>query len=309
MSNVDETTFAPNINKDKSIILNFVSMLLVALFWGLSWPAGRVVALYIQPNIAAFLRVTIALPLFFLAAYFIEGNIKIPKEFHKQLFFLGLLQVTLYSTLFLVGLRYTSGSDASLVIATNPAITAFIASRKYEDEKLTTNKILGLLVSLGGVVIVVLFSPNTQVETRYLGNSIILFAAICWAFFTVFSRPILQKIKPIVFTAWIMFYGWIFLFIIAIIIGIEIPPLSEVAVIGSLLYMAIFAMVIAYILFNKSVGKIGPSKTAIFVNLVPIIGVTSSVLILRENFSLWYIVSLIMIFTGIYVVNSEKRTN
>ena len=176
--------------------------MVVVVIWGASWPAGHLVASNIHPITAAFLRFTIALPFFFITAYFYDHSISIPRNLHPKLAVLGIMQVTIYNICFLTGLTYTSASDAVLIIACNPTFTAIIASKLYDDEKITKNKIMGLITALLGVIIVVELSPNTDVPNRLLGNLIILCGAFTWASFTAFSRPVVRQMKPMTFTAW-----------------------------------------------------------------------------------------------------------
>ncbi|MHA2276241.1 MAG: EamA family transporter, partial [Candidatus Kariarchaeaceae archaeon] len=72
-----------------------------------------------------------------------------------------------------------------------------------------------------------------------------------------------------------------------------------------LAYLGIFAAALANTFYSLSVKHIGPSRTSIFVNLAPLFGVLFSVLLIDEIFSIWYIVSFFIIFSGIYVVNNS----
>ncbi|MCY3413658.1 MAG: DMT family transporter [Candidatus Heimdallarchaeota archaeon] len=301
-------------------ITNYILLLLTVIAWGASWPTGSIVAHALPALFAAFLRYTIALPVFILAAYILEKDRILddtqPKslKFHLKLVFLGSLQISLYNYFFLTGLKYTSSSDATLIIAINPTITAIVAALLYLDERLTKERITGLIIALLGVSLIVLQSPNQDVENRILGDAIILIAATVWAGFTSLSKPMFKHIKPLSFTALITFYGWLILGITAFIAYPSYFNLTVIKslsndVVYSLLFLAIFAAAFANISFNKSIGIIGPSRTAVFVNLVPIFGVLFSILLLGDAFSLFYILALLLIISGVYLVNKKKNNN
>lgn len=290
--------------------LTYILMLSVIFFWGVSWPIGRIVALNLPPLTAAFYRFTIAVPFFFIAAILIEKNIKVPRHLHLQVGILGLLQVTLYNFFFLSGLRYTSASDAVLIIAVNPTLTAIIASQVILEEKFSRKKIIGLAVAFSGVLVVVLQSPNTAVENRLLGNVTIFFAALTWATFTVFAKPVLKQVKPLTFSAWAAFYGWIALMLLSFTEGRPWDVKFEAKVFYSLIYLALAAAVYGNIIYNHGVKSIGASRSSIFVNLVPVFGVISSVIILpEEKFSYWYLVALFLILLGVYIVNKKDSAD
>ncbi|MHA2031281.1 MAG: DMT family transporter [Candidatus Kariarchaeaceae archaeon] len=292
----------------KSDIAVYASLLSVVMFWGTSWPAGSIISQSLPPITAAFIRYSISLPFFFLAAIIVDKDIRVDRRKHLKIIPLGIMQVSLYNIFFFTGLKYTSPSDAVLIIAINPTLTAIIASQIYQDEKLTKNKIQGLIIALIGVIIVVNLSENTYVPNRLLGNVIIFFAAVTWASFTAFSRPVLQEIKPLTFTAWGSLYGWILLLFISPVQGTWFVEMDREVIFG-LLYLALVAGVYGNIFYNTGVKKIGPSRTSIFVNLVPIFGVISSlILIPEEDFNVWYIVSISLILWGVSLVNKNVES-
>lgn len=285
--------------------------------WGLSWPLGSIIVQTLPPLFAAFLRYSIAMPLFILAAILFDKKNKFKirlsdTKLQLKLAGLGALQVSLYNILFLTGLKYTSSSDATLIIAINPTLTAIFAAGLYADEKLTKNRILGLSTALIGVTLIVLRSPNIDVENRLLGDSIIFLAALVWALFTVLSRPIFRQITPLTFTAWSSVYGWIFLLISTLIVDIEYFSFEQLKsiptdVFWALIFLAVVAAVYGNIAFNTGIEKIGPSKTAIFVNLVPVFGIFFSVLLLSDGFSIWSLLSFFLILFGVLIINKEKK--
>lgn len=320
MTTTQEITDSPsnsNLIKFGNIKFLYLILFLFSIFAGATWPAGRIISKNLIPIGAAFYRYSIAVPLFILISLFnrkyhqdslVWGKIEEGKlRLHFELAILGLLSVTLYTTLFLEGVKWTSASDATLIFAMTPTLTVLIANFVLPDDKLTQNKILGLLSALLGIAIIFLQSPNTDVENRLYGNSLILISAFVIAVYTVYSKPVFKKINVIDFSTWIMVYGWIFLLILAIFQTPEYfdPKFIEqieLKVLISIIYLAVF-IVYATIVLSYGVKKIGPSKSAIFMNLIPIFGVISSIVILDEVFSYWYIPSFVLIMFGVLMVN------
>lgn len=288
-------------------------MVFVVIFWGLSWPVGKIVSLDFQASSfsAAFIRFSIALPLLFLLTKTIDGSISLDRIYHRRVILLGFMQISLYNYLYLSGLRFTSSSDASLIIATNPTLTAIFASLVYADERLHHRKILGLLIAFTGVLLIFWFSPNTDqsiAPNRLLGNMIIFGGAMVWALYTTFSRPLYQKISPIKFQLWASFYGWIFLGILALTESPWTLRPSRTAL-WSLAYLGIFAAAIANTLFSQGVKIIGPTRTAVFVNFVPLLGVLFSIVLVGDSFGVVYLIAFVLIFTGVRLVNKRPTSD
>lgn len=283
----------------------------IVAFWGVSWPIGREIAtaeLGPYPFTAAFIRFTFALPILYILAKLVDKDLKIPRAYLPKIAILGLLQISIYNLFFLSGLRYTSSSDAVLIINGGiTIITAVVSARLYVDETITLQKVFGISLSIVGVVIIFLLSPNQDVENRLLGNILILGAALTWSLYTAFSKPIYRDIQALTFQLYATIFGWLFLGVFTLFEQINNP--SETITSGSvyrLLYLGIFAAAIANTLFSLGVKYLGPIKTSIFINFVPLAGVISSVLLLNETFSLWYILVFALIFLGVYIVNRSK---
>ncbi|MHA2370588.1 MAG: DMT family transporter, partial [Candidatus Hodarchaeales archaeon] len=79
---------------------------------------------------------------------------------------------------------------------------------------------------------------------------------------------------------------------------------------GGILYLAIFATCVGFVLFNRSLKRIGASRTAIFINLVPIFGSTLAILLLDETLTLLKVLGLVFVIGGVLIItqfdNSES---
>ncbi len=297
-------------NKGNAESQAYLGMMFVVMFWGLSWPAGRFISLEFGDKVitAAFIRFSFAFPFLFLISKLYYKKISIPRSFHKQIFVLGLLQVALYNYLYFTGLRFTSASDAALIIAINPILTAIFASFVYADERLTKRKSMGFLLAFSGELMIFLFSPNTQVSNRILGDLIIFGGALVWALYSTFSRPVYEHVEPITYQAWASFYGWLGLGVVSLFENpLSVRPSTTSWLI--LIYLGLFAAAIANSIFSFGIKSIGPSKTSIFVNLVPILGAILATLLLGENFSYIYILAFFLIISGVRLVTKRETSS
>ncbi|MBE6057142.1 DMT family transporter, partial [Clostridium sp.] len=82
----------------------------------------------------------------------------------------------------------------------------------------------------------------------------------------------------------------------------KVPYYSYIAI----LYMSIFASVIGYLVQQISIKQIGPSKTSIFVNLVPISSIVLSTIILGEKITIITILSTALIVAGVYICQESN---
>ncbi len=287
----------------------YILLIITCLLWGLAWAVGRLLAVQFPPISTAVIRYTIVVLLFFMILRSREKSVSIPKEWLRPFFLMGLFSVALYQAFFLFGVKYTAASDASLVIGIGPVLMTILAAA-FIKEPLTKEKILGLLLGFSGIAIISYLSPNINVENRILGDIFVFGGALVYAIYTTLLRGFQLKYKKekpssLLIITWVSFLGWLVMIPFALL---EQPwsyswNFNAWMEIG---YLAVFSTVVAYWLYVEAVSRIGASRTAIFLNLVPVFGVISSALVLSEIISVWHFISFLLVFAGVWIVNKSK---
>ena len=274
---------------------------------------GRVLAAGLPTVSIAVIRYVIVVPVLFLILRFREGKIHIRREWIPTLVLLGIFSTTLYQIFFLYGVKYAAASDDSIVIGAGPVMIGVLAS-VYAQERLTKWKILGLLVGLSGVVLIGFLSPNTGGLNRPLGLSLVFFGALSYALYTILLSSFVQKtnsnqegihVSSLSINSWMAVFGLIFLAPFSLVEQPWNYAWSFNSWIG-ILYLALLSTIVGYYLYIEGVTKIGAGRASIFSNLVPVFGVLTSALILQEAVSVWTVVSLLLILTGVYLVNTKR---
>ncbi len=291
----------------------YSQLLLTMFLWGLAWPVGRLLATNLPPVSIAVLRYAIAVPVLFGILGLKRQSLRLGRKWIVNLVVMGLFSTTLYQIFFLYGVRYAAASDDSLVIGIGPVLIAIIASFVLK-ERLTMTKGLGFISGLAGIGVISLLSPNNNVLNRPLGISLVFGGAIAYAIYTVILRRFVAANRAdnpvsapssLAILAWISLFGWLFLIPLSLF---EAPwtyswsPLSWLGI-----SYALLSTVVGYFFYVVGVSKIGAGRAAIFGNLVPVFGVITSVLLLKENLSPWHGVSFLLILTGVALVNRQRK--
>lgn len=305
----------------------FLLIITVSL-WGLAWPIGRlIVSTHFGDSVPPFIiicsRYIIFVSLLFLVTFLKEKSFGFEffKQNWKDLSIMGLISVTFYQFGYLYGETYTAASDASLVVATSPIIVLFVAAALIK-ERITPLKIIGSFLAFVGVLVIVGFSPNTNVPNRFLGDGLVLISAFSYGTYTVLLRRLYNKYekKPSSFhvLVWLSLMGLIFSLPIALLTGPQyfLDPAKlffiqsttrTIEIWMGILYLAIFSSLIAYLFYAEAVKHIDASRAAVFVNLVPVVGVSASVFIGETIDPFVHFLSFLLIFTGIMLVNKKPK--
>ena len=204
-----------------------------------------------------------------------------------------------YQALFVIGLERTSSGNSALIIATSPLWTAFIA-HAVGIERIKSRAWIGLLVAfLGTAVLVVLGARDDRGAGHLSGDLLTLGAAVAWGAYTVFSQPLIPVLGPLGLTSRSTLYALPVIWLLAApSLGGGLPRLD-----GSewfaVVFSGFFSTGLAYVLWNRSIRRVGPSQTAVVVNLVPVIAIVCGALFLGEGVTPAQVVGGAFILVGI----------
>ena len=302
-------------------------LLFVSIIWGTSWAAARILSNGFEDNPATmgpatsawirYLSVVIIFYIWYLYKFFNRQNVRfLPpnKSILNDIFVSGLFGVMIYQLLFMHGMKWTAAGDASVIMPINPIFTALLAFPLL-GQKITKNIFYGMIISIIGVIIIVGWSPNTDIalRDRMLGDFMILIAAFSWALCSIITKKtmiknIKLKILPSEIVIWYSLIGWIMLtpWMVMEILSNDIikPNFTEIIII---LYLGIFSTVLANVWFAIGIEKIGPTSTSAYIFLVPVFGILSGWIILGENIGLSMILGFILIVGGVRKVQIDSN--
>lgn len=295
-----------NLKKEKNI---YFLMILCSLFWAGAFIAGKIGVNEFPPFSLAFFRFLFATIIIFpIMIRYEDKDWRLKKSDFPVIFSLGIIGMFGYHALFFIALKYTTAINSSMIAGTNPMITSILASLLI-GEGLGLKRLGAILIAFSGVILTI---SNGQIEaikniSFNIGDIIMLCAVVCWAVYSVISKKVMPKYSPLIITS----YSFLVCLLALIPFALFEKPLTYLPNITwrgwvSVLYMSVFASVIGYLVQQISIKAIGPSKTSVFINLVPVFSILLSSVILNEKVTLIKVTSAIIIITGVYL-NSKLK--
>jgi drug/metabolite transporter (DMT)-like permease len=314
MNSSDASCVNPAVPQPASLALQvrpqvYVKLLFVAAFWGGTFIAGRVLAQAVPLLTAATGRFAIAVALLLAVAWKREGGL--PRLDRSQLLAtlgLGVTGIFLYNVCFFGALSRMPAGRTALFIALNPIVVA-LASALLLRERLGRTRWLGIALAFVGAAVVI--TRGSPLSALYdLGQSVgvgelLMLGGICaWAAYTLIGRVALRGLTPIAATTWSAIWG------LALLALAAVPELTSLdaarftwKVWLSMAYLGVFGTVLGFVWFNEGVKAIGPSRTAIFNNLVPVFGVVFAALLLGEPVLASMVVGGVLALAGVMLTN------
>ena len=220
---------------------------------------------------------------------------------------LGLIGNGLYQLLFVEGVARTRPADASLVIAAAPAFIALLG-RIAGVERIGTRGAIGVALSIAGVAFVVLGAPQAasgQVQSTLTGNLLMVGCAFCWAVYTVLLKPFTHRIDGVQLSAVTMVGGSVLLLAAAAVPIARtdwgaVGPLTW----GAIAYSGLAALVLAYLFWYRGMRVIGPTRTAMYSNLQPVIAMLIAWLAFGDRPGPVQLAGVVVITTGLALARS-----
>lgn len=288
-------------------------MVLTALFWSGAFITGKFAVREFPPFGLTFFRFSFALPFIFAILYQKQQERWLPKrEEWPPLLLLGFLGTFLYHSLFFACLQYTTAINSSLIGSTNPMVTALLAA-VFLGDKVSLVRVFGFVLSFFGVFLVITGGDWQVIQHLSINTGdILMFGAVwSWAGYSILSRQIMRKydLSPLMITA----YTFLVCTVVSIPFVIWEQPMNYLphTTAGGWLaiaYMAIFASVIGYLFQLIAIQVIGASRSAVFINLVPVFTIGQAWYFLHEPVTAVKLASAFIIISGVYLAVKPPST-
>jgi drug/metabolite transporter (DMT)-like permease len=281
-------------------------LLCMALIWGVNYAVVKFGAGQVEPLVFNGVRVL-------LASIVLVGIVTLGAQAWPRgralwaLLGLGVLGNGLYQYLFIEGIARTRAGDAALILAAAPAFMAIIG-RLRGTEHTGAVGVAGIALSLTGIGLVVFGDTNGGARAASLtGDLLLLLACLCWSLYTVFLRPYTERVDGVTLSAVTMVGGAVPLALVAI------PSMlrTQWGTIGlggwaALAYSGLFALVLAYLFWYRGVRALGPTRSAMYANLQPIIALGVAWATLHETPHLLQLVGAACIMGGLLLTRLQS---
>lgn len=283
------------------------AVILAMIFWSFSF-------IWTKVAIESFLPVTLVTLRLIIASILLFTYAKATKKFQyvrlkdlKWFVLLAFFEPYLYYMGETYSLTLLNPTLVAVIIATIPLFAPIVAYIML-GEKVSKMNILGIIISLLGVLLVI-YSPGMGLDGSVWGILLVFLAV----FAAVFYAATLRKISSYYKTVNIIFYqsliGLAFFiptFLVTDLSSIETLKISYKSM-EALLMLAIFASVLAFVLFAGVVRKVGVAKTNVFVNLIPVFTAIFSYLIFHQYLTYNQWIGIAIVVLGLFVSQLSKK--
>ena len=289
-------------NKDFS---GHLAALLTIFIWGTTFISTKILLTDFKPIEILFFRFLIGL--FILILIYPKRLRKTTKKQELTFALTGLCGVTLYYLLENIALTYSMASNIGVIISIAPFFTAILSHFILKEETLNQNFIIGFMAAMGGIMLIS-FNGSSNFKLNPLGDILALLAALGWAVYSILTKRISDYgYSTIQVTRRTFMYGVTFMFLTLIPLGfkLDLGRFSNPIYLGNILFLGLGASALCFVTWNMAVKILGAVKTSIYIYIVPVVTVVTSIIVLHEQITLMAFIGTVLILIGLFL--SQKR--
>jgi len=284
---------------------DWLAFITLSLAWGSSFFWIKIAVQDIGPFMLVALRVLFGL-LGLLVVMLIRRPTR-PSDWRtrRALLILGITNTALPFVLISWAEQYMDSAVASILNSSVAVFIALFAHFVLPDDRLTRNRILGVLVGFAGVITLVGRDLASGVTVNLLAQGAMILAVLFYAGSAIFARINLKGLSPVVQALVPLISADAFLWTLTPIVEspLRFPtlPITWVA----LLWLGLIGSCTAYLLYYYLLHSVGPTRMAMVAYSFPVVGVFLGVLFLNEALDIYVISGAALIVGSLYIVNRK----
>ena len=252
-------------------------------------------------------RVWVTVILLWTIFLFNPNKTFIRKKDLPRFFLCALTGIAINQLLFIKGLSLTFSIHASLLMLTTPILITFIAAWLLR-EKLTRNKVIGLLVGVIGASILVLSRGNSgEGQDVLLGDIMVILNAISYTFYFILVRPLMKDYHPVMVIRVVFSIGLLLMLPVCWNEFSQIPwgsyTWTDWCILGLIVIGGTF---LAYLFNVYGIKQVGASVAGSYIYAQPVFAAAIAMFVLGEELTIQKILAAMCIFAGVYLANKTE---
>lgn len=295
-----------DLNKKRSLLPYHLMTLFTVIVWGTTYVSTKVLIEHgLSPAEIMMLRFILA----YVCIWFLSPKKLFCRSWRDEgiMILLGMTGGSLYFIVENTALGITLASNVSLILCTAPLLSALLLRLFNKNEKLRSNLVYGAVLAMLGVAFVV-FNGHFILKLNPLGDFLALMASLMWAFYSLLLKKVDSRYPTVLITRKVFFYGMLTIlpYFIFRPMTMTLQMLAEPVIWMNLLFLALVASLVCFILWNVAVKNIGPITATNYLYIQPIVTLITAAIAIHETITFLAIIGCVLIIGGVYVAQKKK---
>jgi RarD protein len=289
--------------KTKSYI--FWLPLIAITFWGASFIATKYLLDELTPETIISMRLVLAISLLLIIALVQKRDFTINLKSQSYILLLAIIAV-FHLWIQVTGMKFTTASNTGWIIGTAPIFMALLGLLFFK-EKLNGIKVIGILIATTGLLLLVGKGNPTNIDLiKNKGDLLILSSSFTWGIYSMVNKKISLTYSPVM----TIFYLFVMMAIIIIPFTVSNSSINSVKNLSSvgwiaILFLGLFCSGVAYVIWAYALRELESAKVGAYLYFEPFVTVITAWIFLKEDITLFMILSGLIITAGVYLVNKD----
>jgi drug/metabolite transporter (DMT)-like permease len=288
---------------DRGSRFDWLVFLALGGFWGSSYLFIKFGVETLSPFVLVALRLGIGLSLLVAVVAYAREPLPRSPRIYGHLLVMSIINIVLPFWLITTAEQSVDSSLASILNSTVPLFVILIAAGFLHDEPITVNRLVGLVVGFGGVVL--LTGGNIAVGGATFGTLALVGSSIAYAVGSVYARRNVRGLRPMIPALFQVGFAFVISTVLAFLIEDPLSITLTPQAVGSVVWLGLVGSGLAYLAFFRLLGRWGPTRTSLVAYLLPIWGIALGVLFAAEVVDVRVLVGTGLVLTGVALVNSR----
>lgn len=295
---------------DEMNLKQWLGFLALTLVWGSSFLWIKIAVREVGPLTVVTIRLLMALVA--LTPFLLVRRPGVPRgrRMWGVLLLQGLLSTAVPWLLITWAEQYIDSAVATVLNGTVPLFTIVAAHSFLTDDRMTTRRVLGLLVGFVGVVVLVHKDiaagwgvVDEAVKFSLLGQGAMLISSACYGISNVYARAKLRGVPPMVQAFYTMLLADAVMWVVTPAVEVPFTLPGQTITWVAITWLGVLGAGLSYLIFYHLLHSIGPTRVAVVTYTIPVVGVTLGVVFLNETLDWSLAVGTVLIVSGVWGVN------
>lgn len=292
-----------------SALRGHLMLLGAAVLWGCNAPMIKdLQGLGVPALVVADMRAVGAAVAFWVMSLFVGGGERVSVSMLGRLCVAGILCIVLNQVLFTVGVNYTSPIDATVISTMLPIVTMIFAAIILK-ESITGMKVVGIAVGASGALTLVFGGGGSSVGGGLVGDALCFTAQVSCALYMVIFSNTIHRYSVVTLMKWLFLFSAIIVTMVTwpSVVAVDYASLPLKAW-GEMLFIVFGGTFVSYIFFTGGQKLLRPTVVSMYNYVQPIVATVLSVAMGVGTFGVGKVISMAMVFVGVYIVTHAKNS-
>jgi drug/metabolite transporter (DMT)-like permease len=292
----------------RSSRIDWLLFLLMGFMWGSSY---LFIKIGVDAGLPPFTLVTLRLLFGFLLLATVVAIAREPLPRNLQtyghLIVMGAVNIAIPFSLITWAELTVDSALAAILNAAVPLFVILIASVFLRDERITANRVAGLVAGFIGVVILVGFDPAKVASGNLTGEIALIGSTLSYACGAVYAKRNIHGLRPMIPAVFQVGFALAMVTVLAFVFERPIDIVAQIKpeAIFAVVWLGILGSGLAYLVFFRILGRWGATRTSMVAYLLPVYGIALGALVLSEPIDARLLIGTALVIGGVALVNSR----